>query len=437
MGKCTGKISDFSKVKKVKIILLFFLLSSAPSIGQNGFTNKAYYEAIQTVQAYPVGEPLGSPIMGLNSGEQLEFHFDEMDGDLNTYFYGAIHCTSDWRKSDIESTEYLQGFPSQRIDDIENSFSTMYAFVHYRFVFPTDMSKPRYSGNYLMVVSSNQDLSNEEDWIVTYRFIVYELVVNMTASAKSSVVIADRFKKQQVDFNVYHKDFRIFDPMRDVSATIIQNMDWSSSISGLKPVFVKMEELTFDYSSGQNAFVAGTEWRHFEMKNVRFASSEVESIIYESDGFNVNLRPDIPQGGRAYSTETDINGNYLIRNDQGGDSNLEAEYVWVNFFLQMAEVSEGDVLIEGRFTDFLTTPIVCKYNASKKGYTAKVLMKQGYYNYRYAIRDRYRAEDNITYTEGTDAQTENDYTVIVYMNDRNLDCDRILALRSLNSVKRK
>jgi len=275
--------------------------------------------------------------------------------------------------------------------------------------------------------------------------MVYELVVNLTAKAKSSVVIPDRFKKQQVDFNVYHKDFRIFvyhkdfrifDPMRDVSATIIQNMDWNSSVSGLKPVFIKMEELTFDYSSGQNSFVAGTEWRHFEMKNVRFASSEVESIMYEADGFHVNLRPDLPQGGRAYSTETDINGNYLIRNDQGDDSDLEAEYVWVNFYLQMAEVSEGDVLIEGRFTDFLSQPIVCKYDAVKKGYTAKVLMKQGYYNYRYAIRDRYRAEDNITYTEGSDAQTENDYAVIIYMNDRNLDCDRILALRMLNSVKR-
>lgn len=423
-------------VKKSSVILVSLQLVFGALCGQKQLINNAYNESIQTAQVYPVGNPLMSPFIGLNSGEILEFHFDEMDGGLNTYFYGAIHCTSDWQKSDIESSEYLQGFPSQRISEMEASFSTFYEYVHYQFIFPNDMSKPRYSGNYLMIVSSSQDLSIEEDWILTYRFIVYEAAVNLAAQVKPSSVIADRFKKQQVDFTVYHKDFRIFDPMRDLNASIIQNLDWKNSIQGLKPVFVKMEELTFDYNSGQNSFWAGTEWRNFEMKNVNFASSEVENIIYEADGYNVYLRPDLPQGGRAYSSEIDLNGNYLIRNDQGSDSDLEAEYVWVNFYLQMAEILETEVIIEGRLTEFLTQPIVCKYDAAKKGYTAKVLMKQGYYNYRYVARDRYKAEDTITYTEGSDSQTENDYTVIIYMNDRNLDCDRIIALRSLNSVKR-
>jgi len=431
------KVYDFSEVKKSTIVFVMALLAFSGITAQKELINKAYYSSIQTVQAYPVGSPLMAPLLGLNSGEQLEFHFDEMDGDLNTYFYGAIHCTSNWQKSDIESSEYLQGFPSQRIDYIEQSFSTVYEFVHYKFTFPNDMSKPRYSGNYLMVVSSSQDLSIEEDWIVTYRFMVYESVINLAAQVKPSTVIADRFKKQQVDFNIYHKDFKIFDPMRDVSATLIQNMNWQNTISGLKPVFIKMEELTFDYTSGQNSFWAGTEWRNFEMKNVNFASSEVMDITYEEDGFNVYLRPDLPQGGRAYSSEIDINGTYLVKNDQASDSDLEAEYVWVNFFLEMAEILESEVIIEGRFSEFLSEPIVCKYNPVKRGYTAKVLMKQGYYNYRYAIRDSYQAQDAITYTEGSDSQTENDYLVVIYMNDRNLDCDRIIALRSLNSVKKQ
>src|SRR5690606_4105442 len=121
-----------------------------------------------------------------------------------------IHCTADWQKSDISYNDYLQGFPSQRISDYEYSFSTMYSYVHYHFNFPTEMSKPRYSGNYLMVVSTSQDLSNEDDWVLTYRFLVYELVVNLVPQTKPSAVIADRFRKQQIDFTVFHKDFRIF-----------------------------------------------------------------------------------------------------------------------------------------------------------------------------------------------------------------------------------
>jgi hypothetical protein len=431
------KITEFSMVKKGLLVIAIFCGILLGSYAQMPYQNKAFNESIRTVQAYPLGDPLGKPIIALNSGEALEFHFDEMDGDLETYYYGAIHCTRDWLKSDIETTEYLQGFPSQRIDELESSFSTMYEFVHYKFVFPNDMSKPRYSGNYLMVVSSNQDLSVEEDWILTYRFVVYELLVNLVPTVKASTVIADRFKKQQLDFSVFHRDFKIFDPMRDVSATIVQNMDWTTAVSNLKPLFIKMDELTFDYSSGQNSFVAGSEWRHFEVKNVRFASSEVETIMYESDGYNVYLRPDLPQGNRAYSSQTDINGNFFIHNDQGYEADLEAEYVWVHFFMEMPETIEGEVRIEGRFTDFISKPIVCKYDATRKGYRATALLKQGYYNYRFALYNSYQKENIISFTEGSDVQTENDYEVMLYLSDRNLDCDRIIAYRSVNSVKRK
>ncbi len=424
-------------MKKIVSIYLIWICGPSALLGQEQLSNRAYDASIQTAQVYPIGNPLADPIIGLNSGEQLEFHFDQMDGDLETYYYGAIHCDHNWYPSDLEATEYLQGFPSSRIEEAEHSFGAMYNYVHYQFIFPGDMSKPRYSGNYIMVVSSSQDLSQHDEWLLTYRFIVYEMVANLVAQTKPSSVIADRFKKQQIDCTVYHKDFRIFDPMRDVSISLIQNMHWSGAISNLKPVFIKMEELTFDYNSGQNSFFGGTEWRNFEVKNINYASNEVEYITYEANGYQVYLRTDLPQGGRAASHGIDINGNFLIRNDLGDNSNLEAEYVWVHFFLEMAEIPESSVIIEGRFTAFNEQPLFCHYDAVKKGYVAKALLKQGYYNYRYAIRDNYRAQDDITYTEGSDAQTENEYLAVVYYADPNWGCDRIIALRSINTVKRK
>lgn len=431
------KDCDISKVKKYLLIIFFFTISAIEVFAQNTYSNKVFNSSIKSAQVYPMDDPLGTPYIGLNSGEKLTFHFDEMEGDVETYYFGAIHCTQNWTKSNIESTAYLQGFPSDRISEVENSFNTMYEFVHYEFTFPNDMSKPRYSGNYLMVVSSSQDLSDESDWIVSYCFVVYELAVNLVASVKPSSVIADRFKKQQVDFAVYHKDFKIFDPWRDVSATIIQNNNWNNAIIGLSPVFVKMDELTFDYSAGENSFYAGKEWRNFEMKNLNFASIEVETIVYEQDGYNVYLRPDIPEGGKVHSSSTDLNGNYFIKNDLSGDYHVESEYVWVNFFLQMAEIPESEVIIEGRFAEFDAQPYICRYDRNKRGYVAKILMKQGYYNYRYAVRDRYHAFDDISYTEGSDVQTENDYTLIIYMHDSYLESDRVIALRSLNSVSKK
>jgi hypothetical protein len=44
------------------------------------------------------------------------------------------------------------------------------------------------------------------------------------------------------------------------------------------------------------------------------------------------------------------------------------------------------------------------------------------------LRDLYNSADNIKVTEGSHAVTENDYHVIMYMWDRALGADRVIAV---------
>jgi len=416
------------------IILTILLLSAYAGLSQKLFENKVYSESVRSPQAYPESNPLGYPIIAFMSGENLEFHFDIMTDDFDTYRYGVVHCDHEWRQSDIDANEYIQGFATDQISTIDAAFATMHNYVHYRFTYPNDMSKPVYSGNYAMVIYSGSDIMDETTWLITYRFVIYESTVSITSRVGQSSIISERFSSQEVDFEIGYKDFQIFDPMRDINVTILQNFDWKRSVNRLKPIFLKPDLMTFDYSDGQNSFEAGNEWRFFEVKDTRYISSEVQGISLEDDGYHIYLRPDIIEGKRAYSTWQDINGNFLVKNDQGDDAHLEADYVWVHFGIIMPEAEEAEVLLEGKFNEFGTPKAKCVYDKASQSYQCKLLLKQGYYNYRYMLRDKFYAKDNIRFTEGSHAATENVYHIIAYMYDRNRGCDRIIAVKADRSV---
>lgn len=413
---------------------LFIFFTGICAHGQDPVQNAVFSELLKTPQVYPLNNPMGYPAIGLFSGEMLEFHFDIMDNNFDTYNYGIIHCDHNWIPSDLETSEYIQGFPVDQISEMEPSFGTMNNYVHYSFQYPDDMSIPRYSGNYAMVVYTGNDRLDRSSWLITYRFIVYENAVSVLPRVTHSSIIANRYISQEVDFDINHKDFRILDPMREINVSILQNFDWNNSKKELKPIFIKPDVLTFDYSMGENNFEGGNEWRAFEVKDVRFNSSEVEAIVPEDDGYHVYLRPDIPEGKRAYTTWQDINGNFLVKNDLGGNDQVESEYVWVHFVLVMPQAEEAELRIQGKFNEYNTEEVVCNYDKSVSAYKCKILLKQGYYNYRYVLRDRFYSADNIRFTEGSHSITENVYHVIVYMYDRNLGCDRIIGVKAVQSA---
>jgi hypothetical protein len=408
-------------------MLLLMLLVFSKAHGSEVIENKCYRDNVRTIRCFPMGNPLGYPIVALGSGEQLEIRFDMFAEEFESLRFGVVHCSHDWIPSAIESSQYIRGFATDGISDIENSFNTLHDYIHYHFDYPTDMSQPTISGNYALIVFEDSDLTNRENWIFSQRIIIYELQATIRTSIHASSVIANRYTHQEVDFDLAHKGFSINDPMGDINALIIQNFDWKRTSGFLKPIFIQPDILTFDYFSGENTFEGCAEWRFFEVKDVRYQSSQVEHIVQLDDGYHVYLRPAVPEGKRAHSNWQDLNGNYLVKNDQAGDDHIESDYMWVHFVLVMPQISDAGVFIEGTFNQYNQLD-ACTYDKGLGAYTAKLLLKQGYCNYRFVIRDLYQSADNISVTEGSHAATENDYHVIMYMWDRAIGADRVISV---------
>ncbi len=135
---------------------LFLFLNILPMSSQNNdsllFTNHVFNDKIKTVQLYKEGWNLSYPVIRNNGNEKLIFQFDLLGDKIENYNYTFIHCDKDWNKSDINPTDYMDGFPENPIEDYKPSFNTTVNYIHYKLVFPNDRVQLKLSGNYILMV---------------------------------------------------------------------------------------------------------------------------------------------------------------------------------------------------------------------------------------------------------------------------------------------
>jgi uncharacterized membrane protein YgaE (UPF0421/DUF939 family) len=93
------------------------------------------------------------------------------------------------------------------------------------------------------------------------------------------------------------------------------------------------------------------------------------------------------------------------------------------------------VYVYGGFNNFsISDENKMVYNTKKNVYELSMLMKQGFYNYKYVVVDQ-----NDTLSEGRISgnfdETENNYKVIVYYRDLGARYDKIIGLGEANSIQ--
>ena len=99
-------------------LLLFILFRSVhlsagdsiPDYYSNGiqFNDRVYVKNIATVQLSPDPDQLIPPIIKLGTDDRLYLSFDDLDADRKDYYYAFVHCTSDWKETNIMQSEFLE-----------------------------------------------------------------------------------------------------------------------------------------------------------------------------------------------------------------------------------------------------------------------------------------------------------------------------------------
>lgn len=236
---------------KLKILpVSFVILLHMATVAHNypfDFENKQYNEQVQTVLFHPFGEQLLDPVFDLREPEKLLLSFDLL-GDLASVFqYTIIHCSHNWEPSELQPSQYINGYHEDEIRDYRFSVNTLTPYIHYRLEFPSNNLIPILSGNYLLVVY-DQDMS-EDKILLTRRFQVVEQKAGIVARvAQRPRNPAYATKKHQLDVEVRYEGVFNLNPNESIKLVIKQNGRDDNAIYNLKPSHIYGDKLTYEYT---------------------------------------------------------------------------------------------------------------------------------------------------------------------------------------------
>jgi hypothetical protein len=367
------------------------------------------------------------PIIRL--GDKLILEFDALNGEEADFYYKVEHYNYDWTPSVLVKSEYLNGFDNQRILDYENSFNTFQIYSHYVLQIPNNQTRGLLvSGNYIIKV-----FDDDNQLVFSRKFMIYENKVAVGVDIKRSRDVRFVNQKQSVDIIISSTGISLNNPKETVSTLIIQNNNLNTAITGLKPLYTIGNQLIYKYDT-ETSFWAGNEYLFFDTKDLRVATLGTRSIELKELYHNY-LYTNLVRANRPYTYNPDINGNFLITAIDRETPEIEADYAWVHFSVQKEEIfGDESVHIYGNFNNYAIDDSTKMYfDDYNKTYNVALLLKQGFYNYKYVTVNNKGAlnEGSIS---GNFYQTENDYKVLMYYRDLGARYDRIIGIGSANSV---
>ena len=408
-------------------------VSAYNSIPGIEYKDKIYDKNIKTVLLHREGWELSNPVIKLGTSETLRLSFDDMNTDIKDYSYTFIHCSADWTPSDMMEHDYTKGFMENSITDYRFSFNTTIDYVHYSFSFPNNDVQLTKSGNYILLVYKNFDRKNI---VLTRRFMIVDPRFEIAAEVKQPLLFDYKLTSHEIDFTVTAPEPGI-DPYRDIKVVLMQNNRWDNAITGLKPFLIQENRFVYDYDE-ENIFYAGKEYLYFDCKSVRFKSEQIQQILYQDSLYHIQLRKDEAKASRIYFYHEDINGKYVVRIQEGDDPAVDADYVNVYFSLPYDyPLTHGRVYVFGALTNWeLNKTNEMVYNYDKKEYQLRLMLKQGYYNYTYALVENKSKSADVSYFMGSNYQTENDYMILVYYRSIASRYDELAGYKVVNSLKK-
>jgi len=359
------------------------------------------------------------PIIKLN--ERVQLSFDAINGNEDDFYYVIDHYNFDWTPSELMKSEYLQGFDNIRITDYENSFNTYQIYSHYRLQIPNQQTRIKKSGNYILKIFDDND-----DIVFSRKFMIYENLANVGVSIKRSRDVKYILEKQSVDFKISSPTILFNNPKQTVKVAVIQNNNLNTAITNLKPQYTLGRELIYKYDT-ESSFWGGNEYLYFENKNVRAANIGVQYIDLK-DIYEHYLFTDIIRADRPYTYNPDINGNYLITAVDADNLDIEADYTVIHFSLQHPEMFDKTIHVYGSFNNYaITEETKMTFNPASGYYETSLILKQGFYNYKYVIVNENGDLDEGAISGNFDV-TENNYKVLVYYRNLSARYDRLVGV---------
>jgi hypothetical protein len=421
----------------MKYFLTILLICTVCSAWSQQGPDRIYKPNIRTPQVFKSGDTYSYPVLRLNSNDQLELDFDDMDGDVKIYYYTFELRNSDWSKTILFPFDYIKGFSSVRINTYRQSSIAFARYTHYQAAVPDRNCVPSRSGNYLLKVFLNGDTSQV---VFTKSMIVVDAKTSVAAQVQQPFN-GQRMRVDQKLFITVQTDNRIntMGP-QDLKVVVLQNYIWQTSLNLNKPTIYRGNY--YEYSDeNYTSMPAGKEWRWIDLRSLRLMSDRMGRIESGKDRTDIYLRPDGERQQQLYVYYRDLNGRYSIETTDNVNPYWQTDYAYshFSFFPPGNKPYEGkDVYIIGDITNYGNdADAKMVFNEGRGCYEQTLLLKQGFYNYSYMTAPQ-TAKPGSSFsfenTEGNYWGTENTYMILVYYRPFGARVDELIGYAAVSSL---
>ncbi len=412
-----------------RLFVFLCLVLSAKCVFAGRFCTQIYDENIRTLQVLPNGEVLQKPCIELNSVDEIVVSFDELSYEASNFYYRIVHCDAYWNESSLVSMEYLDGFDGGMIDTYEYSVNTTVNYIHYVLRLPNDDVHFKLSGNYVVVIARDGDFENGVVATACFSLVEPMVDINVDVNGVTRRELNGRYQSVVLDLMVEGVGAR--DYMQDFIVVVRQNNRLDNEVYLTRPTYVNGDRLRYE-NRDELIFEGGNQYRSIDFSSRYTYGAGIDHIEFDRDMYHVVLETDASRANNQEAYAMDVHGGYVVNLQRNDYPDTEADYMWVHFYYP-AEVPylEGRMYIIGDLTQNLVggdSEMV--YDASERCYVRSLLLKQGGYNYVYALKVKNRDELSVMQTEGSFWQSRNRYDVMVYYRPFGARYDRLVGINN-------
>ena len=251
---------------KYKIISLLCVLSVFVPLSlysqnrQQQYVTRTFSEPVKTLKVTTNGVFDAPPVIELGGDDRIQVDFDILGENERWISYRIYHLDHQWRKSNISSLEYYDGFENNQLDFSEPSFNTFVKYRHYRLNIPNEDFNLTKSGNYVVEFF---DVDEPEEVLATACFSLFEKGADMQIMVSGNTDIDFNRAHQQVTPSITVKDNNITNLSTDMIMVVGQNdrrdteriINTPSRFSANKAFYEHNRNLIFE---------AGNNYRRFD-----------------------------------------------------------------------------------------------------------------------------------------------------------------------------
>jgi len=390
-----------------------------------------FNERVKSLQVRLASDETAPPVIIIDTGDRLTFSFDHLAEDRSYLRYKLIHCNADWQPSILVDSEFLDGFNEGRIDDYSYSQMTTTHYIHYTLTIPNADVAPKVSGNYLLQVYCEDDPA--EVWLQC-RFMVSEQTAGIRSEVTSRTDLSINESHQQLSVIVDTERSGVADPYNDIVLQVQQDSRLDNEATLRHPLRMGgRREAVYEHQP-QLIFEAGNEYRRFETVSVTYPGMKVEDIAYSEPYYHATLTTDAPRSEGRYEYDQTQFGRFKVREFNSDQSDIEADYIVVHFTLDMPQIDDGMVFIDGDLVNRRFDPeALMTFNRATGRYERSMLLKQGAYNYQYLVLPKGKDIATPAPVEGNYYETAHEYLIKVYARNPGERFDRLIGVSSIYS----